>query len=475
MSDPVRVRFAPAPTGYLHLGSARAALFNWLHARHLRGQGHDAQFLIRIEDTDVERSKPELIQLIFDVLGWLGIDWDGDPVFQSARTERYADAVERLLDQGAAYRCSCTQDEAKARATAAGSSGYDGFCRDRAVGRDVPHVVRFRVPDDGETSWDDLIRGPITFEHRNLEDFVLQRTDGTPVFLVANAVDDADMGITHVIRGEDLINVTPKVLLLRAALGFDAPLHFAHMPLIVNESRKKLSKRRDDVSVGDYRDRGFLPEAMVNYLALLGWGPDDGVEVRPLSEIVERFDIADVNPSSAMFDVRKLEAINAQYVAELSVDEYLERIAPWMADQPWAASYDAERIRALVPELQKRTKVLSDAPGQVDFLFVDQPELDAEAWAKATADPDDAARILDDALDGFGVVEAAEWCTDRLHAVGGALMERAVGRGTKKKLAQAPVRVALTGRSVGPPLYEAMAILGRETCLARLGSARRRL
>ncbi|MBU6330029.1 MAG: glutamate--tRNA ligase, partial [Acidobacteria bacterium] len=296
---PVRVRFAPSPTGYLHIGGARTALFNWLYARRMGGE-----FVLRIEDTDTERSRPELIDVIFRALEWLGLDWDGTPVHQSERGHLHAAAVTTLLAEGRAYWCSCTPDEVKARAEARGGTpGYDGHCRDRGLGSGAGHVVRFRVPDTGTTAFDDLIRGHVSFENANLEDFVIQRSNGSPMFHLANAVDDAEQGITHVIRGEDLINVTPKVLLLREALRTPGELIFAHLPLIVNEKRQKLSKRRDDVSVGDYIDRGYLPEAMVNYLATLGWGPSDGIEIRPLAEIVAMFDVADVGRSGAFFDV----------------------------------------------------------------------------------------------------------------------------------------------------------------------------
>ncbi len=284
VSPSARVRFAPSPTGYLHLGSARAALFNWLAARHMGGK-----FLLRIEDTDRDRSLPELIDVIYEGLEWLGLDWDEEPLHQSSRDEAHQDAIEQLLRDGSAY--------------------------------DDDGAVRFRVPQDGgSTGWEDLIRGEISVEHANIEDFVIRRSDGSPTFFLANASDDAHMGISHVIRGEDLINVTPKYLLLRSAMGLDrADLKFAHMPLIVNEQRKKLSKRRDDVSLLDYRDRGFLAPARVNHLALLGWGPPDGREVRldPLSMsdgFPPMFDIADVSPSPAFFDVKKLLSINGEHL-----------------------------------------------------------------------------------------------------------------------------------------------------------------
>jgi glutamyl-tRNA synthetase len=457
----VRVRFAPSPTGYLHLGSARTALFNWLWARHVGGE-----FLIRVEDTDRDRSQPELIEVIFDALRWLGLDWDGDPVYQSDRADRHRAAVDQLLEAGAAYRCDCTQEQVRARADARGGPpGYDGHCRDRGVGPDVPHVVRFRVPDEGSTGWDDLIRGPISFEHRNLEDFVLARSDGTPVFIVANAVDDADMGITHVIRGEDLINVTPKMLLVRDALGVAEQPAFAHVPLIVNAQRKKLSKRRDDVSVTDYRDRGYLPDALVNYLALLGWGPPDGVEIRPLSELVSLFDISMVSPSPAAFDPAKLDAINGAYLRSLPEDRFVEVARPFLEH---LSGYDEAAVVAMAPELQTRITRLADLPELVDFLFA-EPVTDPGAWEKAIGSDPTAAAVLDAAIDAYRTVE---WVPTELHRV---TAELAAEADTKLGRFQAPIRVAVTGRTVGPPLFESLAVLGRDRTLRRLAAARAQL
>ncbi len=474
MPDPIRLRFAPSPTGYLHIGSARTALFNWLYARHLAGQGLDASFLLRIEDTDLERSKPELIDVIFNTLEWLGIDWDGEPVLQSSLADEHRGAVARLLGSGAAYRCACTQDEVAARVAASGVPGYDGFCRDRAVSADVAHVVRFRVPDEGLTAFDDLIRGRVSFEHSSLEDFVLQRRDGSPMFVVANAVDDLAMGITHVIRGEDLLNVTPKMLLVRAALGTPQSPVFAHLPLIVGDNRKKLSKRRDDVAIADYQARGILPEAMVNYLALLGWGPSDGVEVRPIREIVELFEAADINPASAMFDVKKLEAINGEYLRALPVDEFVAASEPFLAAAPWAERVDPAVFAALAPDVQLRVRRLDEVPGTVDFVFLAEPEIDEVSWQKVMG-ADGAAPLLDAAIAAFDGVAAeghGAWVRDRLHAETLAVAERA---GLKLGKAQAPVRVAVTGRTVGPPLFEALEVLGAETVLGRLRAARARL
>lgn len=462
----VRVRFAPSPTGYLHLGSARTALFNWLLARHTGGT-----MLLRIEDTDTERSKPELIDVIFRTLEWLGIDWDEEPEYQSRRTHLYEGAAKRLLAEHRAYYCDCTRDQIDARAKERGGKpGYDGFCRDRGLGPGDGHVVRFRSPDEGHTEFTDLIRGHVSFPNADIEDFVVIRANGSPMFLVANAIDDVDMAVTHVLRGEDLLNVTPKVLLLRHALGHHDDPVFAHLPLIVNEGRKKLSKRRDDVAIEDYVARGFLPEAMVNYLALLGWGPPDGVEVRPLAEIVELFDIAHVNQSSAFFDIKKLEHVNGEYIRALPVDEFVRRAQPFLDrdDVPWAAgAFDPAVFAAMAPLVQERVKVLDEVPGYVDFLFLPEPVVDEASWQKVMVKGrDTAVTMLDGMLDAFAT---CDWTTEALEPT---LFGFGEAHGIKKGQAQAPVRVAVTGRSVGPPLLESLVELGRDRTLERLRVAR---
>ncbi|WP_208028381.1 glutamate--tRNA ligase [Rhabdothermincola sediminis] len=466
---PVRVRFAPAPTGYLHIGGARTALFNWLFARQQGGE-----LKLRIEDTDAERSKRELIEIIYRALEWLGIDWDGEPVHQSDRAELYREATEKLLASGHAYWCSCTPEEVKARAEARGGKpGYDGHCRDRGLGPGSRHVVRFRTPDEGTTAFDDVIRGHISFENHDLEDFVIVRSNGVPMFLVANAVDDAEMGITHVIRGEDLINVTPKVLLLRQALGIGEVPVFAHLPLIVNERRQKLSKRRDDVSVGDYIERGYLPEAMANYLATLGWGPPDGVEIRPMVEIIELFDLASVNKASAFFDLKKLDHFNGEYIRALTTTEFVNRSTHWVTGgrAAWPAErFDASVFERLAPEVQTRVTKLDEVPSYVAFAFVDTPPFDEDSWQKAMAkNPEQAAAMLDAVI---GAYADLPWEAEALMA---AIADHGSRLGLPKKQWQAPVRVALTGRTVGLPLGLILEVLGRDETLRRLRAARDRL
>jgi glutamyl-tRNA synthetase len=433
-----------------------------------RQQG--GEFVLRIEDTDAERSRPELIDVIFRSLEWLGLDWDGTPVHQSERGAMHLAAVETLLANGSAYWCSCSSDEVKARAEARGGTpGYDGFCRERGLGPGEGHVVRFRVPDEGVTSFDDLIRGTVSFENAVLEDFVVLRSNGTPMFHLANAVDDADQGITHVIRGEDLINVTPKVLLLRQALSTPGELIFAHLPLIVNEKRQKLSKRRDDVSVGDYIDRGYLSEAMVNYLATLGWGPPDDIEIRPLAEIVNLFRITDVNNSGAFFDVKKLQHFNGEYIRNLSVPQFVSRSTRWLyEDTPWDADrFDISSFEVLAPLVQERVKLLSEVPGYVDFIFTPDPVIDDDSWQKVMVKGADlAAAVLDHATAQFA---DCDWTAASLEA---ALFSYAEKHEISKGKVQAPVRVSVTGRSVGPPLFESLEVLGRDETLRRLNSAK---
>lgn len=454
----VRVRFSPAPTGYLHVGSARSALFNWLYARHTGGE-----MVLRIEDTDAERSTPEHIAAIGDNLRWLGIDWDEEHR-QSDRFDRYREAAGAMLERGQAYRCDCSQEAVKARLEAAGSSGgYDGHCRDRGVTATEGTVVRFRTPDEGVTAWDDVIRGRVSFDNAVLEDFVIVRSNGTPMFHVANAYDDYDMGITHVVRGEDLVNTTPRVLLLREAMGASDHPTYAHLPLIVNEQRKKLSKRRDDVSVSDYRDRGYLPEAMRNYLATLGWGSSDGVEIRPIDEIIERFDIADVTPSPAFFDVKKLDHFNGEYIRALDTADFVELATPFLdrADEP----VDVELFQRHAAEIQQRTTRLDQAAAFLDWVVGDPPEPTAKDWRKVMG-RDGVADVLDGVIAGL---ETVEWSPAELER-----LVFGVGEELGQK-SQMPVRMAVTGQRAGLPLFEPMAELDRGDVLDRLRAARARL
>ena len=464
MSAP-RVRFAPSPTGYLHVGGARTALFNWLFAR-----GREGTFVLRIEDTDPERSRDDLVEGIQRSLHWLQLDWDEGPVRQSHRLDLYLDAAEQLRREGHAYFCECTSEEVKARSAGRPTPGYDGHCRERGLAPGPGRALRFRTPDEGETVIRDLIRGDVTFAHESLEDFVIVRSDRSPSFYLPNAVDDIDLKITHVIRGEDLLPSTPRVLLVRRALGaVDEPV-FAHAPMIVDEQRRRLSKRRHAVAVEEYRAKGYLPEALRNYLALLGWSPSDGREIVPIEDMVADFRPEAINRSPAFFDLQKLGHVNAEYIRALPVATFVRESLPWLElDTPWPAErFDLGRFEAVAALVQERVRTLEEVPQMVDFLFLEEPAIDETAWAKVTRAPS-AADVLDDALAEYA---DCPWEAAVLHDATLAIGER---HGLKLSKAQAPIRVAVTGRTVGPPLFESLQVLGRENTLARLRAARNRL
>ena len=461
MSDtaaPTRTRFAPSPTGYLHVGGARTVLFNWLFARQTGGE-----FLLRIEDTDLDRNQPELIDDILDSIRWLGLAWDGEAVHQSDLAPRHLEVADQLVAEGKAFWSAWQPAQASG-----GPPERRAPDRDDGLGPGDGRALRFKVPDEGETSFDDMVRGTVTVAHADIEDFVLVRANGSPMFLLANAVDDAEMAITHVLRGEEHVNGTPKYLLIQAAIG--APrATFAHLPILVDEQRKKLSKRKHAVAVSDFRARGILPEAMVNYLALLGWGPPDGVEVRPLAEFVELFRLEDVNSSPAFFDIKKLESINGDHIRELPTEEFLARVEPFLTEP----ERSRPAVTALAAELQTRVRTLTEVEGYVDFLYLDEPVVDEKAWQKAIAGDERAAAMLDATMAGWqacplepeplkAAMEQAASAAGYVNAEGGPQLAKA----------QAPIRVALTGRTVGPPLFESVVALGRERTLERLRTAR---
>jgi len=453
------------------VGSGHSALANWLVARQGGGE-----FLLRIEDTDAERNRPELIDNVLEMLQWLGLTWDGTPVKQSERGDLYADAAAKLVAGGAVYACDCTGELVQARnKEAGGKPGYDGFCRDRGLDPGPGRALRFRTPREGRTGWTDLVRGEISFANADIEDFVVVRGNGAPMFLLANAFDDADMGITHVIRGEDHVNSTPKYLLLLNALGMAAPQAFAHMPLLVNEGRKKLSKRRDDVSMADYRDRGYLPEAMVNYLALLGWGPADGVEVRPVAEIVEQYRLTDVNASPAFFDQKKLTFVNAEHIRALSVDAFIERCRPFLTH----GEASVAALRSLAVEVQERVRTLAEVEPMIEFLVVDEPTVDEASWAKAITKGKAVAEMLDATIARLAALAPDDWVPAAIEpAVRAAAVDAGIVNAEgdpQLSKAQGPVRVAISGRTVGPPLWESLAVLGRDRTLGRLRATRTRV
>lgn len=474
MATPVRTRIEPAPSGSIHVGNARTALYNWLFARH-----HNGVFVLRIADTDASRATEENYQSVLEDLRWLGLSWDEGPEVggphgpyrQSERLPQYGAAAAKLLADNRAYRCYCTPEELEERRRIAQAErrtpGYDGRCRHlteqeraafEAEGRSF--AVRFKVPEGRTISFEDVVRGTISTETAQIADFIIQRSDGSPTYMLAAAVDDALMGITHIIRGEDLIAATPRQLLLREAMAVhDIPV-FAHLPLIVAPDGRPLSKRWGDVSVRAYRERGYLPEAMVNYLALLGWSYDDRTNIFSPAELIEKFSLARVARNPAAFDVPKLDWLNGHYIKEKSPDELAELLVPFCV----LAGLDADNakgralLRRVAPLLSERLKRLEEAPPMVKFLFGDVTPDD-----KARRALEGRAEYLAEAAEALKAVEV--WEAKEIESV---LRELADRRGLKPKKAFQPLRAAITGTLVSPPLFESMEILGREPTLARL-------
>jgi glutamyl-tRNA synthetase len=451
-----RVRIAPSPTGYFHLGTGRTALFNWLFARQNGGK-----FILRIEDTDATRNRPEYTEGIKRALLWLGLDWDEGPYFQSERSDLYAKAIDNLLSSGALYACDCTPDQIAARAKERGGPpGYDGHCRDLGKQPGPGMLLRFRTPREGHTVFDDIIRGTVDVENARIEDFSVRKSTGDPLFILANVVDDADMAITHVIRGEEHVPNTSKYVLLWEALGYGPLPTFAHLPLILNAKRQKLSKRRDKVAMEDYRDQGYLPEAMSNYLALLGWSPGGDQEIIPLKDMISRFRLEDVNRSGAIFDEVKLQSVNSEYLRALPVEEFITRSQAWLLDR-WGP---------IAPLVQERARTLADVYTLTDFLYRSEPVCDQAEWEKGVRKSPHFAGILKAAAARYAAID---WDVASIHeATVAAGADAGVEQASK---AQAPIRLAVTGRAVGPPLWESLELLGRDRTIARINAALERL
>ena len=455
-----RFRFAPSPTGFFHVGGARTALFNWALARRLGGR-----FVLRIEDTDEARNRPEWTEGIIDALAWLGISsgaptFEG-PYFQSDQVDAHRAAADRLHASGHAYYCAMTPEEISERAEAEGTTGYGGWSRDLGLGPGPGRVLRFRVPE-GATVVNDLVRGEVRFDNAVIEDFVLLRGDSSPVFNLANVVDDMSMGITHVVRAEEHLPNTPKQQMLWEALG-QAPPVWGHVPVLVNEERKKLSKRRDKVALEQYRAEGYLAAAMVNYLMTLGWSPGDDREILPWAEMEQLFRLEDVNLSPAFFDVRKLAAFNGEYIRMMAPDDFVAECVRWIP-----AHWDRDRFAAIAPHVQQRLVTFAEVAGVVDFIF-EAMVVDTESWDSIMT-TDVAAPLLSAAVDAYTALD--RWVADDLKTTLEAVMEPF---GLKLGKAQAPVRVAVTGRRVGPPLFESLEVLGRDESLRRMRAALDRL
>jgi glutamyl-tRNA synthetase len=456
----VITRFPPSPTGTLHIGGARTALFNWLFARH-----HHGRFILRIEDTDVARSTDESVKAILDAMEWLGLEWDEGPYFQTHRFDVYRAYLRTLVDKGHAYYCDCAPDDLEKRRQQALAEGrkpkYDGRCRDRALGPGPDRVVRFRCPDTGTTVLDDLIKGPILFNNAELDDLVLQRSDGVPTYNFAVVIDDITMKITHVIRGDDHVNNTPRQILIYQALGVELPL-FGHVPMILGPDRARLSKRHGATSVMAYKDMGYLPEALVNYLVRLGWSHGDQ-EIFARDELIEKFNLDSVGKAAGVFNAEKLLWLNAHYIKEKKPEDLAILLEPLLAAYGYAPRPSAYLAKAIAT-LQSRSQTLVEMAQAMGFYLVDQVTYEPQAAKKfLTSDMKQPfARLLTalERLNGFSekLLETA------FHEVVDQL-------GLKLgKLAQ-PVRVALTGVTVSPGLFELIDVLGKDIVLDRLRKA----
>ncbi len=446
-----RLRFAPSPTGALHIGGARTALYNWLAARHESGT-----LVLRIEDTDRERSTPENVEQILDALAWLQLDCDEGPISQADLAERHAAALARLLESGAAYRDPATAVDVEAwKAEHGAGSGYRG-----TPSEEPGAAIRLRVPDAGETVVEDLIRGPVAFPNASYDDFVIARGDGSVLYNFAVAVDDAEMGITEVVRGDDHLSNTPKQLLVLAALGHEPP-RYAHLPLLHGPDGKKLSKRHGAASVQELRDAGYLPAAVRNYLALLGWGTDDDTTLMSTEELVRRFRIEDVGKAAAIFDEKKLRWLNGRFMRELPLDDYTAAVGRHLDREP-----DAE-LRAACAIAQEKAQTLDEVWPLIGFLFA-PPVDDPKAWKKVMKDG--SGEMLEAAIEVLGEAEPFE--PEAIEAALAPLLERF---DVKAGRLYQPIRVAITGTSVSPGIFESLAVLGRERALERLKTAAERL
>ena len=482
MGKKVKVRFAPSPTGDLHVGNIRTALFDWAYARHTGGT-----FLFRIEDTDTTRVTDEYIQAAIDTLKWLGLNWDegpevgGDngPYLQSQRLDIYAEWAQKFLDQKDAYHCYCTPAELEATREAQRAAnvapGYDGKCRNltaeqiaayKAEGREA--VIRMRMPD-GSTTFVDEIRGEVSFDHKFVPDFVLARADGSPLYTLAVAVDDVLMKVTHVLRGEDLLSSTPRQIRVYQAMGVkpeDYPV-FAHLPFVMGQDNTKLSKRNGEVSIAWYREQGYLPEAICNYLALLGWSPGDDRENITMKELCELFTVEKVHSSPARFDMKKLEAINGDKIRALTIDEFLKWSLPFLTKAGIITGTDSEiaLVKSALPIIQERIVKLDEVPQMLKFLFVKKFAVEAESVSKIT---DSVSKdILKRSIKELEPLSS--WTHENIEAaLRASLIEE---MGLKPRIAFTAVRIATTGSTISPPLFESMELLGKDASLARIAAA----
>jgi len=478
LETPVVVRFAPSPTGYPHLGNIRTALFNWLFACRYGGK-----FILRIEDTDVARKVEGAVEMILDSLRWLELDWDGSPYFQSERLDIYRDVANKLLTEDHAYLCYCSPERLEAmrqeQIKRKQPPKYDGRCRnltqqqkDQLKAEAITPVVRFKTPLDGETTFHDLIRGRVSFKNSTLDDFVLLKSDGYPTYHLANVVDDHLMAISHVLRADEWLSSTPRHTLIYQALNWQAP-HFAHLPMILGPDRSKLSKRHGASNIIEYREQGYLPEAMINFLALLGWSLDDRTELLTREELVKNFSLERISKTAAVFNRDKLEWMNGVYLRQLSLDEFVRQATPFLdRDLPVSVRrpLDSDYTRQVMSLIQERAKTLAEVPRLAGFFFLDELQYETSL-------------LLSGGLNSKAAIEAIRTPLKRLESaeVWDAKSLEDVLRPLATELSLTTgkffglLRVAITGRSAAPPLFQTMAVLGKGKCLERLTTALDRL
>ena len=470
----VRLRFAPSPTGYPHLGNIRTALFNWLFARH-----HGGKFILRIEDTDVARRVEGAVESILDGLQWLGLDWDEGPYFQSQRLPIYHEIAHKLLEEGYAYLCYCSPERLEAmrqeQANRKQPPKYDRRCRDltqhdrtqlEATG--ITPVIRFKTPFEGETTFQDLIHGLVTFKHDTLDDFILLKSDGYPTYHLANVIDDQLMAISHVLRADEWLSSTPRHVLLYQALNWHHP-QFAHLPMILGPDRAKLSKRHGATTITEYQKQGYIPEAMVNFLALLGWSLDDRTELLSQEELVKHFSLERVGKTAAIFNKDKLEWMNGVYLRKLSLGEFVEQAMPFLdrdlpksVERPLNSSY----VSQVLSLIQERAKTLAEVPQLADFFFVDDLQYDTALFLSGKLDTKSAAKAIK--ISWQSLKRVTSWDATTLEGILRPLTtELSLSTGELFGL----LRIAVTGRTAAPPLFQTMAILGKDKCLKRLGMA----
>ncbi len=455
----IRTRFAPSPTGFLHIGGARTALFNWLYARH-----HGGEFVLRIEDTDQQRSTDESTKAILDAMSWLGLNCDEGPYFQAQRVDLHREMVQKLIGEGKAYYCTCTSEELEEKRKKALATGkkpkYDGTCRDKHLTKTAGSVVRFRGQQTGVTVVEDLIKGNIVFNNEELDDLIIERGDGYPTYNFAVVIDDALMNITHVIRGDDHVNNTPRQILLYQALDFDVP-KFAHVPMILGSDKTRLSKRHGATSVMAYKEMGFLPEALVNYLVRLGWAHGDQ-EIFSTKDLIEFFDLDAVGKSPAVFNPDKLLWLNAHYIKEASPERLMEEMKTlWPAEAKTADSFFVQKV---IADLQTRVKTLTELAGTADFYFTDEIKYDEQAAQKfLTADVESHLKALVESI-----VTVQDFSKKGLEEF---FMNFTQQRNIKFKLIAQPLRVALTGKTVSPGIDEIMVTLGKDRVIKKINNA----